>query len=161
MSTQLAVATSSVTLNLPSVSDGYFLDIIAYYTASGGTTDTGVCPNGDTNIANYYHQTLFGLNVTANANQAGLAGGRLGFADNSPIVPTMGKATIGDYRSATLQKTMICAYGAPNSGTAGAGYMLNECCLWKNTSTITQLTFVTNSGATFNVGSRFNINIIR
>jgi hypothetical protein len=161
VSTQISASASSVTLNLPSVSDGKILDVIAYYTADGPQVDTGVCPNGDTNGGNYYHQLLYGQNLTPTANQNGIAGGRLGYPNTSTIAPTMGKATIGDYRSTSLQKTMITTYGAPYDGNSGQGYILTECCLWKNTAAITQLTFFTNSAGLFRPGSIFTINIIR
>jgi len=145
------------------IADIYFTSIPQTYTdlvlvVSSNTsafTQTGFRVNSD-NASNYSWTELYGTGAaTATYRTASNSYARV---NNYGTPDTTGRdvmiANFMNYSNTTTYKTIMNRYNNAGGGAPGSGAAVN---LWRSTSAITSINFLTTSGANFAVGSTFTL----
>ena len=154
--TVLGGLATTITVTLPSITNGLHLLVYALLQADTNATTGNLCPNNDTTSANYFHQRFLGQNTTVSSSQTAAAGARMGNMDNGSTYWNAGYAWVYNY-AGSGQKTMQSVYGSPQSlGTSAI--ILTEQCVWKSTAAITSLVLSATTG-NFRAGSMLTVQV--
>lgn len=145
------------------IADVFFLSIPQTYTdlvlvVSSNTaafTQSGFRVNSDS-ASNYSWTELYGTGSAAGTYR--VASNSYGRVNNYGAPDTTGRdvmiANFMNYSNTTTYKTVINRYNNGGGGAPGTGAAVN---LWRSTSAITSINFLTTSGANFAVGSTFTL----
>jgi len=154
--TVLGVDATTITVTLPTITNGLHLLVYALVQTSSSAITTNLCPNNDTTSGNYFHQRLFGQNASVTAAQTTTAGARMGNLDNGSTYWCSGNAVVYNY-AGSGQKTIQALYGSPQALSTSA-LMHTEHCIWKSTAAITSLVLVCSSG-NIRTGSMLSVQV--
>ena len=144
------------------IADIYFTSIPQTYTDlvlvvscnTAAFTQTGFRVNSD-NATNYSWTEFYGTGSSVGSYRNTSNYCRV---NNYGAPDTTGRdvmiANFMNYSNTTTYKTIINRYNNADGGAPGSGAAVN---LWRSTSAITSINFLTTSGATFAVGSTFTL----
>lgn len=149
----VAVAASSITIDLTGISGYTDLELVATVQASVADQALTIQFNGDNGTGSLYSNTALRLNGTA-AQSFKQSGATLMLMSNSALPPTSGFALYNskffDYTNTSTSKTVLT-----RSSSAASGVDLIAG-LWRNTNAITSIKIAITSG-NLAVGSTFSV----